>query len=308
MDRRLLNILIVPDDGGNVRRFRLPVFSVWAVVAGAVALLALVLCAVGVYWNSHSVHQQLSDTRHENQALHRDLSQFEADLVQVELRLQAAAEMENQARLLAGLVPLEEDTRVLAVGGPDLSIYDEELEPRLALRLASIEERIDEMESDVTIQEASYREVLTTLRQRADELQRTPSIRPVRDDAYVSSGFGRRLDPFTGRPSMHEGFDYVAPKGEPFHATARGRVIYAGRKGDFGRTVKVDHGNGIVTVYGHADKIFVEVGEKVERGQILGVVGATGRTTGPHLHYEVQVDGSSVNPGKFILDDDRVVD
>lgn len=309
MDRRILNILIVPDDGGDVRRFRMPVFSLWAIVAGAAVLLALVLCAIGVYWNSHHISQELSETQQENQILHRDLSQFESDLALLEVRLQAAAEMENQARLLAGLVPLEEETRLLAVGGPDLSIHTKDLEPGLVLRLSSIEEQIDEMEKDVGLQEASYREVLTTLRQRADELQRTPTIVPLRDDdSYLSSGFGRRFDPFTGKPSMHYGFDYVAPRGEPFNATARGEVSFAGSKGDFGLTVKVDHGNGIVTVYGHADKIFVEPGEQVERGQILGVVGATGRTTGPHLHYEVQVDGRPVNPGRFVLDRNRVVD
>jgi murein DD-endopeptidase MepM/ murein hydrolase activator NlpD len=276
--------------------------------AGAIALVAFLLCAVGVYWNSHSVHHTLSKAQQENEVLHRDLAQFETSLSDMESRLETTAEMESRARLLAGLTPLEDGSGVLAVGGPDLAIHTEGLDPKLSKRLLKIDGQIDAMERDLVVQEASYQEVLTTLRQRSDELQRTPTIVPLRDNYYLSSGFGRRPDPFTGAASMHEGFDYVAPSGEPFHATARGKVTFAGPKGDFGLTVKLDHGNGIVTVYGHAGKVFVAVGEEVERGQILGVVGATGRVTGPHLHYEVQVDGRPVNPGRFILDRNRVVD
>jgi murein DD-endopeptidase MepM/ murein hydrolase activator NlpD len=123
---------------------------------------------------------------------------------------------------------------------------------------------------------------------------------PLVGDAILSSPFGYRPDPFLGRPALHPGVDMVQPYGSEIKATAVGRVTHAGPMGGYGNCVEIDHGNGIVTRYGHMSEVLVEDGETVAIGQTLGRIGSTGRSTGAHLHYEVRVDGEPVDPERFL--------
>jgi len=124
--------------------------------------------------------------------------------------------------------------------------------------------------------------------------------RPPLPGVAPSSGFGRRLDPFTGRPARHTGVDYAAPHGAPVLASAGGRVRRAGPHGAYGRTVEIDHGGGLVTRYGHLSRILVRTGDVLLPGQQIATVGSTGRSTGPHLHFEVLQDGTAVRPELFL--------
>ena len=138
----------------------------------------------------------------------------------------------------------------------------------------------------------------------ADRLSRLLPILPVRapliGEAAVSSPFGYRTDPFLGRPELHPGVDLVQDYGSEIRATAGGRVTHAGPMGGYGDMVEVDHGNGLVTRYGHLSEILVAEGQEVTAGALLGRLGSTGRSTGPHLHYEVRVDGEPVDPERFL--------
>jgi murein DD-endopeptidase MepM/ murein hydrolase activator NlpD len=127
-----------------------------------------------------------------------------------------------------------------------------------------------------------------------------PYRKPVGGEVEFTSGFGVRVDPFVGRPAMHTGLDFRASTGDPVHATADGKVVSAGWAGGYGRMVEIDHGNGLSTRYGHLSAINVKVGQSVKIGQVVGEVGSTGRSTGPHLHYETRVDGEAVDPQKFL--------
>jgi len=126
-----------------------------------------------------------------------------------------------------------------------------------------------------------------------------PTIQPV-NVAYNASGFGWRIDPFNGRQAMHEGIDFIAPTGSPIVAAAGGVVISSEWHHAFGNLIEVDHGNDIVTRYAHASKVYVQVGDIVKRSQHIADVGTTGRSTGAHLHFEVQVKGTPQNPAKFL--------
>ena len=127
-----------------------------------------------------------------------------------------------------------------------------------------------------------------------------PVRKPIMGDIDLSSGFGVRPDPFLGRPAMHSGLDFRSETGDPVRATANGSVESAGWSGGYGNMIEVDHGNGFSTRYGHLSKIEVKVGQQVKIGQIIGRVGSTGRSTGPHLHYETRIDGDAVDPQKFL--------
>jgi murein DD-endopeptidase MepM/ murein hydrolase activator NlpD len=126
-----------------------------------------------------------------------------------------------------------------------------------------------------------------------------PTLLPVVDGWY-SSNFGYRIDPFTGSQSFHEGIDFPADTGTPFIAAASGKVIEAGVHPQYGKIIEIDHGNGLVSRYAHASKVLVQDGELVVRGQRIGAVGSTGRSTGPHLHFEVRLNGVPQNPARFL--------
>jgi murein DD-endopeptidase MepM/ murein hydrolase activator NlpD len=127
-----------------------------------------------------------------------------------------------------------------------------------------------------------------------------PVRKPVTGELDMTSPFGVRNDPFLGRPSMHPGIDLRGEIGEPVHATAAGHITIAGRDGGYGNLVEINHGNGLATRYGHLSEIDVKVGENVHIGEVIGKIGSTGRSTGPHLHYETRIDGEAVNPQKFL--------
>ena len=127
-----------------------------------------------------------------------------------------------------------------------------------------------------------------------------PSIWPAK--GWLTSRFGPRVSPFTGKRQLHAGIDIAAASGTSIYAPARGRVTFVGRKGPLGKTVVLDHGFGVKTVYGHTKEIHVSSGETVERGQEIAAIGSTGRSTGPHLHYVVEVNGKARDPLDYIFD------
>jgi hypothetical protein len=145
---------------------------------------------------------------------------------------------------------------------------------------------------------------INTTRAQVERLNRTlalvPYRKPVIGAVEFTSGFGVRSDPFLGRPAMHTGLDFRAATGDPVRATANGKVVSSGWAGGYGRMVEIDHGNGLSTRYGHMSEISVKVGDQIKIGQVIGAVGSTGRSTGPHLHYETRIDGDAVDPQKFL--------
>jgi murein DD-endopeptidase MepM/ murein hydrolase activator NlpD len=127
-----------------------------------------------------------------------------------------------------------------------------------------------------------------------------PVRKPLIGEMDTSSGFGVRMDPFLNAPAMHTGLDFRGSHGSPIRATAAGKVTHAGWNGGYGKLVEIDHGNGFATRYGHLSEIDVTVGQSVRIGQTVGRLGSTGRSTGPHLHYETRIDGDAVDPQKFL--------
>jgi murein DD-endopeptidase MepM/ murein hydrolase activator NlpD len=144
-----------------------------------------------------------------------------------------------------------------------------------------------------------YQVLLSTVKEIKKIQDATPSISPV-EDGSISSRFGYRQSPFRGSNEFHSGLDISSHKGTPVKATADGFVVHAGYNGDLGKEVIIEHGFGIVTAYGHLSEIKVKVGQQIQRGSVIGRVGNTGRSTGPHLHYEVRLNNNPINPKKYI--------
>jgi murein DD-endopeptidase MepM/ murein hydrolase activator NlpD len=221
-----------------------------------------------------------------------------------------AGEAEKEARLLAGLEPLDDETRRLGIGGPVHHMDPPDAIPAGELRdeLQGVRHRLDDLKRQVSFQKHSYATALTTMRDCRDKLSCIPTVSPIRSGYSFTSGFGMRRDPFTGRRSMHNGLDLSAVPGTPVITTADGTARFVGYNGDFGLTVKIGHGDGMETVYCHLKTADVKADQKLQRGDRVGTVGSSGRSTGPHLHYEVHKNGHPLNPRKYILTPTVIVD
>jgi murein DD-endopeptidase MepM/ murein hydrolase activator NlpD len=169
--------------------------------------------------------------------------------------------------------------------------------------MRDMHEQIDELNRASIHQKGEFESLLKSLEDQQNLLASTPAIRPIsrREKSWVTSSFGFRRSPFTGQREFHQGFDISTRKGTTILATAEGVVTFAGKKGLLGNTVIIDHGHGMVTRYGHCSKFLKKRGEKVKRWEPIALVGNTGRSTGPHVHYEVHLNGIPVNPYKYIL-------
>jgi murein DD-endopeptidase MepM/ murein hydrolase activator NlpD len=165
--------------------------------------------------------------------------------------------------------------------------------------------------SDANVFETQLQRV-NLARGQIDRLNRilaaTPIRAPVTGEIDTTSKFGIRVDPFLGRPAMHTGVDFRGNIGDPVHATAAGTITHAGWSGGYGEMVEIDHGNGMSTRYGHLSAIDVSVGQTVKAGEIIGLLGSSGRSTGPHLHYETRVEGEAVDPERFLRAGVRLAD
>lgn len=305
-----IQVLLVPEDRGSIKSFRVPRNYLHVCLALLVGGAVLCLGSAVAYYEFWKSHQELAVVEDENESLRAHLDET-SDRIRVVAELVEEGEsLEQEARLLAGLEPLDAETRRLGVGGPLLS--EGELpwfdDSELAEEAVDQSRVLDELERRVEFQRDSYRETLSILRDRKDQLDRTPTISPLRDLHMVSSNFGWRRDPFTDERAFHRGLDLRGSHGAPVYATAAGRVVFVGSRGAFGRTVEIDHGEGVHTKYAHLAEIQVEKGEEIRRGHIVGTVGSSGRSTGPHVHYEVLVEGVARDPETYILSPEVIVD
>ena len=166
-------------------------------------------------------------------------------------------------------------------------------------------QKMDVLSRRLYIQSKSFDEVVELCKQHDDMLECIPAIQPVsnHDLKRTASGYGMRIDPIYKTAKFHSGMDFSANKGTPIYVTGNGKVVKAGWEGLYGQCITVDHGFGYVTKYAHMSKILARVGQRVVRGEIIGEVGSTGKSTGPHLHYEVHVKGKVVNPVNYYFMD-----
>jgi murein DD-endopeptidase MepM/ murein hydrolase activator NlpD len=295
--------MVHSDGGSGLRHYSMPGFIIPAVAF--VGLACMVAGAASLFgWTRTGLeHAHVAQLQSENERLAGQIADIRRTVELFESRMAETAEMEQELRNLANLEPIPADVRRLGVGGPPpLSELSDEASPSLLVKEArETLNRIDDLNRQAVFQNANFEEMVTTLRESREELERLPSISPVRR-GWISSGYGTRKDPFTGRQVLHRGMDVSAWTGTPVYATADGKVKKAGRAGTLGLLVEIEHGNGVTTRYGHNSKLLVKAGQRVKRGDVIAEVGSTGRSTSPHCHYEIHVDGRHVNPWRYILD------
>ncbi len=294
------SVIVVSDHSQAVRKFRVP--REWlkkgAVGGGALAVIALVT----------AIHYfTLLGASSENKVLKEENAQLRSQILLVQEKVaHITATLDRverfDAKLRTAVTQLQDPERNLAIGpvGQDDPATVPGPTPAARENLAALPGRLGSLETEAVHQEASLRELQEYFDDQKSLLASTPSIWPTR--GWVTSDFGLRLDPYAADREMHSGMDIASPPGQPVVAPSDGTVVFNGTEGGYGKVLVIDHGYGVKTRYGHLSEVFVRLGERVKRGQKVAAVGNTGRSTGPHLHYEVRVNGIAENPRKFIID------
>jgi murein DD-endopeptidase MepM/ murein hydrolase activator NlpD len=303
-----LNIIVVSGAGGRARTLALD----WRHWTFGGFTLVLVFLAFTLLFNYVTLRYAASMKLPLLQSILLDDQRQQAnraqEVVQGHLNAMAIKLGELQAQLLqldglgerlaqmAGLkpkdLPLSEPGKAPGRGGPAPALASDLSVDEFATLLNQLSHQVEERSDQLGVLEG-------LLVSSSANKQFLPTLAPV-EGGWVSSPFGWRIDPFTGQKGFHEGVDFQAAVGTPILAAASGKVVFADGDGQYGKMVEIDHGNGLVTRYAHASMLFVKVGDLVVRGQRIAAVGATGRATGPHLHFEVRLNGTPQNPTQFL--------
>jgi murein DD-endopeptidase MepM/ murein hydrolase activator NlpD len=297
MANEKLTVMLISGSRDQMRQFRISRYLILGIVA-AVAVLFInnVLLTVS-FFNSKSDAHEMARLRAENESLVAKYEELKGEVSEVNDIYAELVEKEIVIRNIFNLPEINTEERELGIGGPSAKSSEHFTE---AVRLAhSTEKDIDALLRLAAFEKEKYEEVYGTLAEKKSILDHTPSIRPCR--GLMTRGFGMKDDPFTGYKRFHGGIDIGNKTGTPIYAAADGVVRYTGRMGDLGLLIDINHGYNYRTRYGHLSKIKVKRGQKVRRGDLIGLMGSTGYSTGPHLHYEVIKNGKPENPLGYIL-------
>jgi murein DD-endopeptidase MepM/ murein hydrolase activator NlpD len=301
LDKDYFNILIFGQKTSKTRNFRIhkKTFKV-----GLYLLAFGLLSTVFFFCDYIQVRKkgfELSQLRQETEDQRSKIHFFSAKIEDLEKQLSRLKDFDKKIRIIANLEKGQETTSFVGMGGPSPSDVRDKLkaekdETGLVHQMRTDVERL---KSEAMSREESLSELEKLLETKKEMLIHTPSIWPVH--GWVTSAFGFRTNPFTGLTQMHEGLDISNREGTPIVAPADGIVSATGKDFSYGNVVVISHGFGIISRFNHLSKILVGAGQKVKRGDRIAEVGTTGRSTGPHLHYEVRVNGIPVNPSRYIL-------
>jgi murein DD-endopeptidase MepM/ murein hydrolase activator NlpD len=293
-------LIIVSDHSQAVRKFRLPRrwLRTGAYAAGGVALVGLL--SIGHYFSLLGTGTENRILREENAQLRSQILLVQEKVAHISATLDRVERFD--AKLRTAVTQLQDPERNLAIGpvGKSAEAPLADAAPASREDVSALPARLASLESEAARQESSLRELQEYFDDQKSLLTSTPSLWPAR--GWVTSDFGVRVDPYTAERMMHRGLDIATATGAPVYAPSDGTIVFTGTESGYGKVLVIDHGYGVKTRYGHLSEIFAKLGERVKRGARVAAVGNTGRSTGPHLHYEVRVNGIPENPRKFILE------
>ena len=303
-----VSFIVLSNSGTTVKQIAVPVQLI-------VALFIGVISATGLIGYTLHDYRNIRKAMAANQLMARTIAEQQDEIGQQRLQIQAFAheinslkdhlvkldQFEEKIRVIANLETGQGDNNLFGVGGA----APEDLSPQMELTqrheglMREMHRQVDDLDKASMRKETSFGNLMDKLEGQRNLLASTPAIRPT--VGWMTSRFGKRISPFTGREEFHKGIDIAHRQGTAILATAEGIVSFVGKKGAMGNVLVVDHGHGMVTRYAHLSKALKERGERVKRGDIIAQMGSSGRSTGPHLHYEVHLNGVPVNPTQYIL-------
>lgn len=307
--RKHYTVLVIDDKGSPVKETVVSKRIIWFLtIAGIITVTAI---STGVYQYTRlykavsekaQIEVQLQEQQADIEKQRKQIQSFAQNINELKSDLLALNDFENKIRILANLEHKSDQASLFSVGGsmPDDIDVDLPLTEDHDRLMRQMHDQISQVNQGSAVQKDNFETLLTSLKDKRNLLAATPSLRPA--TGWISSDFGYRVSPFTGRREIHKGLDIANHHGTPIIAPADGVVTYSGKRWLMGNMITIDHGYGMLTRYGHIETLLKKKGERVKRGEIIAKMGNTGRSTGPHLHYEVRLNGVPVNPMKYILD------
>lgn len=302
MAKKGYTIIVVSPKLNKIKKFRFSLFF------PKFLTFSLLFILLGLSYTLYDLIKLRSDVydleilRRQNSSQRSQIQWFAVQANDMKENLARLSNFDRKLRIIANLQSPAPYNRLSGMGGaiaedhPLGSIFDKEQEKLVEdMRL-----NIGLMKEEATLLEESLHELKEYIQGKKILLAYTPAIWPTR--GWVTSRFGYRVSPFTGLREFHQGLDISTQMGTPIIAPADGVVARVGMQGGYGKMITIDHGYGCITRYGHISKAMVKAGARVKRGQTIAAVGTTGRSTGPHLHYEIHINGLPVNPKRYILD------
>ncbi len=292
-----LKFLMLNEGRSGLRQFEMSGRTALRCLIGLIILIPIFF-----YLGSHllletAYSHRIAKLRKDNVDLQNLVEQFEDRITDLQQEVAVLSEMDQNLRIQAEIPGINSDIRQVGIGGTmvEVSTDMDYLLSSKDISLASITERLNSLQRSVNLEQLSYEAIRDSIKNELSRLNVTPSIYPV-VSGDITSGFGWRIHPITGEWETHQGVDIGVRSGTPVYSTADGRVITARWDTNLGTYIKINHGNGVYTVYGHLNQIDVGEGQWVTAGQQIGESGNSGRTTSPHLHYEVRVYNQAQNP------------
>ncbi len=284
-----LSIVIFADESARPIRMGIGVWLLW-VCSGLLLVAGAALVFLGYnYYARNLSEREIVRLQTENNDQQQQLQMYAIEVESLRKEVRDIEVNEVRLRQLAGTS--DEPVEIpVAIGGLP--------ESEISLDAGTIERQIADLQAALAVRRQSQEEIRNVLNDKVSLSRATPHGWPTR--GWLTSYFGKRVSPFSGRKAMHEGLDIAANTGTPIYATADGVVARVSYSPSYGKTVVIDHGYGYRTIFGHTSKILVKSGERIQRGDRIALVGNTGRSTGPHLHYELRLDGVPIDPRKTL--------
>ena len=290
------NYIIVSEKDTGVRNYHFSRKFAFTAIGISVLSISTVLFFTANALTGVMYKTKMNNLRSSYEHLSETLTSLQNQLDNVSGEVGVIEEKDQAIRTYAGLPQIDQDVRKLGVGGTDFKVNAiDDIPNDITNRITEIEMNVNALSRKVKLELNSYNNLYDVVRNHSDNLKFVPSIRPVQS-GYINSGYGYRKDPFNGNTRFHYGLDIAVNVGTKVYAPADGKIKFAGNQGGFGKVVKIDHSNGYRTIFAHLSKINVKPGAKVKRGDFIALTGKSGRTVGPHLHYEVHQYGAPQNP------------
>jgi murein DD-endopeptidase MepM/ murein hydrolase activator NlpD len=300
MPKNFYTLLILPKKDSSAKKISLSSTLVKGVSIFVMGLLLFVMYFSYDYIHIRREQAELKRLKQQTAEQRIQIDGLVAKVEQFSIKMDELRQFDKKIRIMAKLVTGRDKEQLLGIGGPVSE--ENRLRSKMAAddktMIAGIDRQVDRLMDDAMSREQSFTALLTYLQEKKSLLAATPSYWPVL--GWVTSEFGRRISPFGSGTEFHKGIDIATRIGRPIQTPADGIVAEVAYQHDMGQMVRIDHGHGVSTLYGHLSKAAVRVGTTIRKGDRLGFVGNTGSTTGSHLHYTVMLNGVPVNPRKYI--------
>lgn len=300
MPRNIYTLLILPKKDKAAKKISMSGTLVWGVSISIMVLVLFMSYLSYDYIHIRREQAELNRLKQQTAEQRRQIDGLVSKVDRFAVKMDELRQVDQKIRIMAKLVVGKNKDQLLGIGGP----VSEENRLRSKVvaddqaMISVIGRQVEHLMDDAAVRERSFTDLLVFLQRKKSLLAATPSVWPVL--GWVTSEFGKRLSPFGSEPELHKGIDIATRAGTPVHAPADGIVAEVAYRHDLGQMVRIDHGHGISTLFGHLSRAIVRNGTTVRKGDRIGLVGNTGRSTGSHLHYTVNMNGVAVNPRKYL--------